>query len=154
MAATTYFWTKKAEMDWCERHPEVKNPKKFKRRAGEIATYDGEPLKSGEIQRTFKSKGWVVDNVKKIYRFVDTKADFNESKLAAEQKSREQKWKILYDLIMGEKLTVGQASARIGSSFVATRSFIRAWQDQLGPKIGYIDYGQDKVSLQAGKSAA
>ncbi len=148
-----YYWTKKAELDWCERHPEVKNPKRIKRVAGTIATFGGEPLQTGEIQRTWKQKGWVVDDIKKIYHATAVQACFNESKLRAEEKTREQKWKILHDLIMVEHLTVNDAAKRIGSNFATTRAFIKTWQDQLGSKIGYIEPDKNIVSLQNRKVA-
>ena len=148
-----YYWTKKAELDWRERHPEVKNPKRFKRTAGTIATFSGEPLQTGEIQRTWKQKGWVVDDIKKVYHTTAVQAYFNESKLRAEEKTREQKWMILYDLIMVDNLTVGQAAKRIGSNFNATYSFITEWQERLGSQLGYIKPGQGIVSQQNTKAA-
>lgn len=138
---------KKAELDWCERHPEVKNRKRFKRIAGEIATFGGEPIKTGEIQRTWKQKGWVVDDIDKVYHAAITRALFNESKLAAEEKTREQKWKIVYGLVECEGLTVGEAAKRMGTSFLSLQAFIKAWQDQLGSRLGHINIRQSGMKV-------
>lgn len=54
-----YLWTQKAEDDFRARHPRARE-KDILRRAGEPATYDGQPLKVGEIANAFKMRGWIV----------------------------------------------------------------------------------------------
>lgn len=55
-----YVWTQKAIDDYAIRHPHVKLDR-IPRKVGEEATYDGEKLRSGEIQKAYLKRGLIKE---------------------------------------------------------------------------------------------
>ena len=137
-----YVWTQKAEDDFRRRHPNIRE-KDVLRRAGEAATYDGKPIGTGEIQRAFQMRGWVVNKAR-------YKKDFNQSAHTANEiiaeKGDKNLWMELYALFK-DGHNIVNASKITGMSVKAIQEFIKTRKGAFGAALGRIDFDKNRARI-------